>query len=77
MLNTSPMHLLTSHTHATFHNTEPDATLSSIHGKISSTLSDRCAVNHCVVQALEQHMQLGSIVELNCNMETDSMHFSI
>ena len=57
-----------AHTYATFHNTEPDSTLSSIHGKISSTLSDRCAVNHCVVQALEQHMQLGSIVELNCNV---------
>ena len=56
-----------AHTHATFHNMEPDSTLSSIHGKISSTLSDRCAVNHCVVQALEEHNATGQYrAELQC-----------
>ena len=41
--------------------------LSSVYHNISSTMTDRVAVNHCVVQQLEKTFQK-PLLELNCNV---------
>ena len=54
-------------TYSKFHNLEPNDVRKEIISKFTSTITDRCAVNHAVKKRIEELLGIG-LLELNCNV---------